>query len=143
MKGFMVPKTTSPSPSRRGFLWLGVAFAVVGIPLYFVQLMALGRTDSPWYAPVMASLGVVMVFLALLRRASLGRWLVLSLMVALMAGEWWFLLRYVRLPAYNGPVSSGQPFPKFRAMRADGSNFANTNLIGDRTTALVFFRGHW
>src|SRR5437763_1218588 len=47
-----------PSSSTRGggriLLLLGVACAVLGPILYFAQLRAIERTDTPWYAPALA-----------------------------------------------------------------------------------------
>ena len=71
------------------------------------------------------------------------RGLALILVALLAAGEWWFLLVYVRLPAYTGPVAARQSFPEFHALRVDGTGFTQRDFVGDRDTALIFFRGHW
>jgi hypothetical protein len=109
---------------------------------YGVQL-AFGRTDTPWYAPVLATLGAVLVLLALRRRRNAWRALALAAVASVAGFEWWFLLSHARLPAYAGPVSAGGTFPEFRAARADGTPFTRADLGGDRATALVFFRGRW
>jgi hypothetical protein len=103
----------------------------------------MGLLTTPWYAPVLATGGIGLVLLALRRR--LGAWRVLALVfVALVAVyQWWFLLAHTRLPAYAGPVAAGEPFPEFRAARADGSPFTRADLEGKQATALVFFRGRW
>jgi len=49
----------------------------------------------------------------------------------------------MRLPAYNGPIAVGRPFPAFEARRADGTPFRQSDLIGDQHHAIVFFRGRW
>ncbi len=135
------------SPPIRGtgrwFLWLGVLCAILGPPLYAAQLMVWGRTTEPWYAPVLASLGVVLVILSLRRRTTVWRGLALAFVLFLAAGDWWFLTSYTRLPAYTGPVAAGEAFPEFQAKRADGTLFTRADLAGDRATALIFFRGHW
>jgi hypothetical protein len=127
----------------RSFLWLGLALALMGIPLYVVQLLFAGRTDNPWYAPVLATFGVGLVLLSFRRRPTIIRGLAIVCLLALAAGEWWFLLGYVRLPAYHGPVAAGESFPAFDAEQSDGTRFTQANLPGDRDTALIFFRGHW
>ena len=132
-----------PPGTARGILWLGLACAAIGIPLYAFQLLVLARTGNPWYAPVLASVGVGFVLLAVYRRPNLWRGLALVLVAGLTAGEWWFLLSYTRLPEYTGPVAAGGPFPDFQAAKADGTPFTRADLTGDRGTALVFFRGHW
>ena len=68
----------------------------------------------------------------------------LLLIGLLTVGEWWFLLGYSRLPTYAGPVLAEQPFPDFApASLADGTPFTRDNLIGEKDTVLVFFRGFW
>jgi hypothetical protein len=139
----MQPPSPSPAPATgRKFIWLAIACAILGPVLYAVQI-AMGRMNVPWYAPALATLGVVLAFVALQRRGTAWRGLVLVLVGGLAALQWWFLLSYVRLPAYTGPVAAGNAFPEFAAKRADGKPFTNTDLIGDPATALVFFRGHW
>jgi hypothetical protein len=127
----------------RGLLWLGVLCAIAGPALYAAQLVAWGRTFNPWYLPVLATLGAVLVILSLQRRRTVWRGLTLVLVLFLAVADWWFLASYVRLPVYAGPVAAGEPFPEFQAKRADGATFTRADLKGDRATALVFFRGHW
>src|SRR5262249_21366417 len=133
---------TPDRPSGRMALGLGVGCALLGLLLYGVQLSA-GRTDAPWYAPALATLGVVLVLASLQRRRGAWRALALVLVAFLAVFEWWFLLVYARLPAYAGPVRVGQPFPEFRVQTADGTPFTRADLSGGRATALVFFRGRW
>jgi len=123
--------------------WLGVVCALAGVALYVVQLLVVGRADTPWYAPALATVGAVLVAASVRSGPSAGRSLVLLLMLAVAGFEWWFLLGYARLPAYEGPVRAGQEFPEFHTARADGSPFTRADLVGDRATALVFFRGRW
>jgi hypothetical protein len=111
--------------------------------LYAVQLQAVGRPDTPWYAPTLATLGMILVLMALARRPGIFRVLALVVVAGLAGFEWWFLLGESRLPAYTGPVAVGHSFPAFTAKRADGTPFTRANLESDRATALVFFRGHW
>jgi hypothetical protein len=135
----------APYSAGRGrkLLWLGIACAVIGVPLYFVQLRFAGRTDDPWYMPGLATVGVLLVLLSFRGRPTIIRGLALLLVLGLAAGEWWSLLIYARLPAYAGPVAAGESFPAFQAKLADGKPFTQADLPGDRSTALVFFRGHW
>ncbi len=140
---------TQPTPSQRPpgggrpLLWLGVLCAILGPPLYMAQLTAAGRTDVPWYAPALATVGLVLVVLSLRRRPTVWRGLALVLVAALAGIQWWFVTGYTQLPAYAGPVAAGRTFPEFAAKRADGAPFTRADLEGDRATALVFFRGHW
>jgi hypothetical protein len=142
-------------PTGRRFIWLAVICALFGVPLYALQLTVAGRTDTPWYLPILGTAGVMFAVIALGRRPTAWRAIVLLFAGGLAALQWWFLLSYVREPAYAGPLASGGPFPAFTARRPDGTNVTGPDLWshavrGDksdippnRATALVFFRGRW
>src|SRR5262249_50087820 len=84
----LMEKAATPSrPSGRLALGLGVGCALLGLLLYGVQLSA-GRTDAPWYAPALATLGVVLVLSSLQRRRGVWRVLALVLVMFLAAFEW-------------------------------------------------------
>jgi hypothetical protein len=138
------PPIAPPKSAGRPLLWLGIAAALLGLIVYAALLMAFGFLHMPWYAPALATLGVGLIVLSLLRRATVTRIVALVLFGLLTAGEWWFLLVGSRLPAYAGPVSAESPFPDFApAQHADGTRFTRKDLIGDKDTVLIFFRGHW
>jgi hypothetical protein len=125
----------------RLFLLLGVALAVMGVAAYAVQI-SLQRLMAPWYMPILASLGVVLVFMSMLQSRTVWRVLALLAIVGLASAEW-AILYALRLPAYTGPIAAGQPFPAFEAIRADGTPFTERDLAGDNHNVLVFFRGRW
>jgi hypothetical protein len=125
----------------RFFMLLGLALAVLGVVAYAVQIW-LHRLVTPWYMPVLASLGVVLVGMSFRERRTLWRTLAL-VAVGLLAGAEWAFLHAVRLPPYTGPVAVGRPFPAFEITRADGTSFTQRDLPGDHNTVLVFFRGRW
>jgi hypothetical protein len=137
--------TSSPSPPRRypGRLWLalGLGLPVLGIAAYAVQL-SVHRLSSPLYVPCAATVGAVFVALSLWRARTVWRVLALVLLV-LLAGAEWASLAALRLPAYTGPVTAGQPFPAFATIRADGTPFTQSDLQSDQDTVMVFFRGRW
>ena len=97
---------------------------------------------APWYAPIAATLGVLLIAVALWQARSVWRLLALLLIVLLAGAEWAFMLE-TRLPAYAGPVAAGQPFPEFTTVRADGTPFTQRDLEGDQNNVMVFFRGRW
>jgi hypothetical protein len=136
---------SSPTAPRRFpgrlLLWLGLALAALGVIGYTVQISA-QRLTMPWYLPVSATLGVVLLLASLWERRTVWRVLALVLVLLLAAAEWAMLLT-TRLPAYAGPVAVGQPFPAFTTTRADGTSFTQSDLEGDRSSVLVFFRGRW
>jgi hypothetical protein len=125
----------------RVLLLLGALLALAGPLLYFGQLQAKVLT-TPWYAPILASVGLSFVALSLMRARSIVRWAALVFFMLFAGSEWAFLVG-MGTPAYTGPVKSGQSFPAFTTTLADGSTFGRNDLKGDQKTVLVFFRGRW
>jgi hypothetical protein len=135
-----LPPVSAPR-SGRGLLLLGLACPILGLLLYTIQL-ADQRLFTPWYMPALSLIGLVLVFLAIRRRKVMWRRLAF-LLVALILGAQVAFLVMLRLPAYNGPLEIGQPFPAFQTLRADDSPFTQADLAGPQNTVLVFFRGRW
>jgi hypothetical protein len=148
---------TARNDTGRRFFWWGLLFGLVGAPLYAVQLTALHRTDTPWYLPILGTIGAAFAILAVRRRKTTWRMIGFVFVAGLAAAQWWFLLSYVRLPTYSGPVAAGKEFPDFAARRADGTTVTgadlwnhaaffrgnNADLPPDHAMVLVFFRGRW
>src|SRR5262249_36943895 len=133
---------TTPRQPGRPLLFLGVFLAVAGPGLMMLLTFAAKILITPWYAPVLGTLGVALIILALTRRRSIWRWTAVVIFTLLVGFQWWALLA-MRLPAYTGPVKDGQPFPASATTLADGSAFTQADLKGDQSTVMVFFRGHW
>ncbi len=119
----------------------GIGVAVLGVVAYAVQI-SLQRLMAPWYMPILATVGVLLVIKSMKRRRTVGRMVALVAIVLLTGAEWGFLYE-LRLPLYTGPVAVGRPFPAFEARRADGTAFTHRDLAGDQNSVLVFFRGRW
>ena len=126
----------------RPYLWLGIVLVLLGPALYVAQLRA-RILSTPWYVAGLATAGVLLLLLALLRRPTVWRVAAFALFGLFAAGQWYFLLSLSKAPAYTGPVSDGTSVPAFRASLADGSEFNQDSLRGAQNTALVFFRGRW
>ena len=136
-----VYKTTARYPGR-SLLLLGVLLAVAGPVLMILLTFAAKILIAPWYAPLLGTLGVALIILALTRSRSIWRWTAVVIFTLFVAFQWWALLA-MRTPAYTGPVKDGQTFPAFATTLADGSAFTQADLQGDQNTVMVFFRGHW
>ena len=136
-----VYKTTSRHPGR-SLLFLGVFLALAGPALLMLLTYAAKILITPWYAPVLGTLGVALIILALMRSRSIWRWTALVIFTLFVGFQWCALLA-MRTPAYTGPVKDGQPFPAFATALTDGSTFTQADLQGDQNTVMVFFRGHW
>jgi 4-amino-4-deoxy-L-arabinose transferase-like glycosyltransferase len=137
-----IPTPTSvqaPAPGR-GLFRLGWVLLLVGLAIYAIQLFALKQYVVPWYAPILATIGVAGMLVAVVRRWTVWRLVGLAVCLLLTAGEWAFLAT-TRTKAYAGP-SIGDPLPAFSAIDQNGSSVTENNLAG-RPTVLVLFRGHW
>jgi hypothetical protein len=126
----------------RSLLLLGVFLALAGPVTMILLMFAAKILITPWYAPLLGTLGVALIVLALMRSRSIWRWMAVVIFTLLVGFQWWALLA-MRTPAYTGPVKDGQPFPAFATTLDDGSAFTQADLQGDQNTVMVFFRGHW
>lgn len=136
-----VNKTSATYPGR-ALLILGVLVALAGPVLNIVLMFAAGILVTPWYSPILGTIGVAMIVAALRRSRSGWRWTAVGF-CTLLAGFGWFVVFAMQTPAYTGPVKAGQPFPAFATTLADGAAFTQADLRGDRSTVMVFFRGRW
>ena len=134
-------KTAARHPGR-SLLLLGMFLAVAGYVLMMLLMFAAKILITPWYAPLLGTLGVALIILAVMRSRSIWRWTALLILTLFVAFQWYALFA-MRTPAYTGPVKVGQPFPAFATKLADGSAFTQADLQGDQNTVMVFFRGHW
>ena len=136
--------TTTPAPTARGrgYLWAAIALSVLGIGLAVLQY-SLKQLMVPWYVPILTTVGVLLLFIALAKRRSITRVAVLILLLALAGIEWLFLLSLSRLPGYDGPAQPGRPMPAFETTLADGRPFTNKDLHDGTPRVFLFFRGRW
>jgi hypothetical protein len=138
------PTIAPAKSSGRVLLWLGIAVALLGAIGYGIALMKFAILDTPWYVPILATLGVCLIALSIVRRLTIWRIAALLLIGLLAGSEWWFLAVESRLQPYTGPVVPEKPFPEFSpAYQSDGTAFTRDNLVGKENTVLVFFRGFW
>ncbi|HEX5442321.1 MAG TPA: hypothetical protein VFW87_00770 [Pirellulales bacterium] len=138
--------TTPASAARhrgRGWLWLGVGLCLISFAFYFVQAFQFKHLVTPWYMPILFTLGVLLTLVSVRQRPTWAR-VTTSLVLALLcAGEWYFMLSMSLLPPYTGPLQIGKKIPKFATTLADGSSFTDQDLRKGGSTVLVFYRGHW
>jgi MFS family permease len=134
--------TPTISPGRRQ-LWFGLLAAILGVAIYMGLFLGAGHLHMPWYTLASAVVGLMLVLLSLKHKRTAWRFLALFFVGALVALEGWFLLSYIRNPAYAGPLSPGRPFPAFTAKHTTGQPFTQADLTDDKDTVLIFYRGHW
>jgi hypothetical protein len=136
------PVASRQRSAGRAYLWLGIVLVLLSPVLYVIQLQA-RILKTPWYAFALLTAGVVLLFVAVLRRPNVWR-IALFVLFGLFAGfQGHFLLFHAKTPTYTGSVAAEASFPAFSATRADGTAFNQDSLRGARNTALVFFRGRW
>jgi len=138
-----------PSPvaiqSRRQPLFLrGFWLMVAGLAIYMFQLFVQKALFvTPWYVPVLTSMGVLLMAISAWRRPGLLRIAGVFVFAALCGFEWFFLLSGSKVPAYTGPAQTGTKIPSFHAVLANGSPFTHIDLEHGSPTVLLFFRGRW
>src|SRR5204863_2065915 len=115
----------------RPLLLLGVFVALVGPVLMILLMFAAKILVTPWYAPLLGTLGVALIVLSLLRSRSIWRWTAVVIFTFLAVFQWSVLLA-MRTPPYSGPVIDGKPFPAFATTLADSSAFTQADLQGDQ-----------
>ena len=143
METVQPPVATSTAKSARWPLFLlGVLLFVAGPIVYFVQF-DMKQFVTPWYVPIMASVGVLCMLASVLSRFGLVRGAVLVLFLLACGGEWFMLLVAMKTPVYAGPAQIGKAVPTFATTLADGKPFATADLKNDKSTILLFFRGRW
>jgi hypothetical protein len=140
-------ESASPQPiaaPRRWPLFLaGIALFVIGPALSAFEILVLARLQTAWYVPILATLGVLLMAISTWQRKGVLRVLALGLFVLVCAGEWLMVGVVTKTPPYEGPARVNQPLPAFTTRLADGSTFADKDLLGDHPTLLLFYRGHW
>jgi hypothetical protein len=105
-------KTTVRHPGR-SLLLLGVFLAIVGPVLIILLTFAAKILITPWYAPVLGTLGLALIILALTRWRSIWRWTAVAI-VTLFVGFQWYVLFAMRLPVYTGPSEKRRALPGVR-----------------------------
>ena len=133
-----------PLHPRRGRRWLllGILTAFAGPLIYYFQFSN-KILISPWYVPVLATLGAVLAVLSATQRRSLWRMGSAGLLGVFAAFVWLMFLVALAAPPYSGSVEVGRAFPNFQTRLAAGAEFGQDALRGDQNTVLLFFRGRW
>jgi len=137
------PAGAAAPSSGRGWLLLGMALCVLPILAYGVQFGVFQRMFVPWYIPILTTMAVVLVFMAVRQRRTWPRLVTLVGAAALASFQWFALTAAVRLPEYTGPAKAGASFPAFTTQTADGRTITEGDLAQGKTTILVFYRGRW
>jgi hypothetical protein len=142
----MTTVATTPSVEQRshgrGYFWAGIAVCLLGLAAVVAQF-GLKYLRVPWYSPVLATVGALLLVVAVARRRSIPRVIALVL-VAVFAGlQWYALVVLMKLPEYTGPARAGEPIPAFHSTLLNGRSFTEADLRDGSRHVMVFFRGRW
>jgi CDP-diglyceride synthetase len=146
METMQKPVPASPAVARsrgRLWLWLGIGLFLLAVALFFVQAFAFKHLVTPWYMPILFTLGALSALVSVSQRRTWTRIIALAVLVLFSAFQWFFILSISRLPEYRGPVQVDKKIPEFTTTFADGSSFTERDLQKGTPTVLVFYRGHW
>ncbi len=136
------PASQPPRYPGRAYLFVGLLLVMAGPVIYTVQILNKSLM-APWYFPILATLGALLIAWSLVQSRSFVRGGIAGL-AALVAGlSWLFMLVGMATPPYTGPVTVGRAFPGFETTLASGRPFQQSDLQGDKSTVLLFFRGRW
>jgi hypothetical protein len=138
----MTTSATDDPARGRGYVWAGIVACLLGPLLVFAQI-GMKHLFVPWYSPILATLGAALLLLAVTRRRSTLRLILLVLVAAFAGLQWYFLGVLMKLPDYEGPARPGDELPSFASKYADGQPFTHADLRDGSRRAMVFFRGRW
>src|SRR5262245_21180330 len=116
-----IPSTASRARGR-GYFWAGIIACLLGPAAIFAQVK-LRYLVVPWYSPVLATFGAVLLLVAVFVRRSIPRLIALVLVAAFAGLQWYFLAVLMKLPEYTGPAREGRPIPALHTTLADGRSF--------------------
>jgi hypothetical protein len=142
MAALATTPSTASLPRGRRYFWAGIVACLLGPAAIFGQVK-LQQLIVPWYSPVLATFGALLLLVAVFYRRSIPRLIALVLVAGFAGLQWYFLAVLMKLPDYTGPAKAGDPIPAFHTTRADGRSFTDEDLRGGSRHAMVFFRGRW
>jgi hypothetical protein len=130
-------------PRRAPFFLIGVVLFILGPAINVTQMMLLGQFPTPWYLPILSTVGVLLMLISTCQNRSILRGVFLVPFAALCVFEWLMLTHLTIAPAYTGPAQAGAKIPAFTASYADGTTFSDHDLAQSDLNILLFFRGRW
>jgi hypothetical protein len=134
--------SASPPPRRLPFFSLAILLCLVGPVIYGVRF-GQHHLETPWYVPVLTSIGVLFMVVSVWQRRGVLRSVVLVLFVFVCWFEWYFVVVATKTPQYAGPAIPGHKVPTFATTLANGTAFTSKDLEAGKSTVLIFYRGRW
>jgi hypothetical protein len=112
-------------------------------PAIYILLFRMHHLWTPWYAPILATVGVLLMVVSVRQRWGIVRAVGLFLLALICGLEWFMVLVGSSTPLYTGPAKVGRQLPAFTTTLASGQAFSEKDLENGTSTVLVFFRGRW
>lgn len=137
-----LPAAANPLTRRWPFFLLGILLFLAGPLIYVIQFRQ-HYLATPWYVPALATLGGLLMIVAVWQRWGWLRAIGLGVFVLVCAFEWFMVAVATRTPAYTGPAQAGHAVPAFTTTLADGTAYTDRDLQKGKWTILLFFRGRW
>ncbi len=138
----MTAEPTSAPPRTWPLIAAGVFFLLLG-PAIGVVMTALEKLITPWYLPILATIGVALLAAAFVRRPGILRGVLVGLALLPTVFAWLIVAVFARTPEYTGPATVGNRIPTFTAKYTDGREFSNGEVETGGPAVLLFYRGHW
>jgi hypothetical protein len=144
MTTITAPPASNTRSQGRKLFWFGILVCLLGPALMAGQFLVLKYLAMPWYSPALATLGALLLLVAVLYRRSIPRLIGFVLIAAFAGFQWFFLSSVMKLPAYEGTARAGNQMPAFSATPvADGKTFTDADLRDGNRRVVTFFRGRW
>src|SRR6185312_8730730 len=123
------PGQPATEPSSRQWPWFlaGSLLFILGPVGYAIQLRQKNLL-TPWYVPILATLGLGLMIVSLRWRGAVLRALIVSLFAFVCVLEWFTLAVALKSPAYTGPARPGREVPEFTATLAGGQPFTERDI---------------
>ena len=130
-------------PPRGWPLFLAGAVLFVLGPIGYVIQFEQAHFTTPWYLPILSTLGVLLMAASVFRSWSVLRTIGVVVFALICGLEWFVFAVATKTPPYAGPAIAGARTPAFSAKLADGQTFTDRDLARGTPTILLFYRGHW
>ena len=138
--------------------WIGFLITILGFASNFLYWLSIPESFIPWINVAMPLIGLVVLFVGLIRfwpganlwRRALGVFLGLLSTAVLVISVWGFVDAR-NIPGAAGAPQVGQKAPDFTLPDSTGQSVSLAQLLADplansarpKAVLLVFYRGYW
>lgn len=120
---------------------IGFSLPFLGMALYTLQFMVFKSLSLPYYLPVLALVGMVLMVRESRKSKSITRYVAMGLGFVLTLASLFFVFG-MNQSEYKGPAKVGAAVPSFSVFDAQGVKIDSAAIAGDKSI-VVFFRGRF